>query len=98
MFLSFYSPVYIFSLFYLGATSAAVAEGATNGGQIFSRYVNVLFGSAGTWIMAGIIVLASLTTLVGVTSASADYFQNSLCVFLIHSGPHFFTAMTITVS
>ena len=51
-----------FALFYLGATSDAVAQGSTNGGQIFSRYVNSLFGSAGTWIMAGIITLASLTT------------------------------------
>ena len=49
-----------FALFYLGATSDAVAQGATNGGQIFSRYVNSLFGTAGTWIMAGIITLASL--------------------------------------
>ena len=63
-----------FALFYLGATSDAVAQGATNGGQIFSRYVNSLFGTAGTWIMAGIITLASLTTLVGVTSACAYYF------------------------
>lgn len=64
-----------FSLFYLGATSAQVAEGATNGGQIFSRYVTALFGAGGTWIMAGIIILANMTTLVGVTSASADYFS-----------------------
>ena len=64
-----------FSLFYLGATSAQVAEGATNGGQIFSRYVTALFGAGGTWIMAGIIILANITTLVGVTSASADYFS-----------------------
>ncbi|OOF57295.1 branched-chain amino acid transport system II carrier protein [Rodentibacter myodis] len=63
-----------FSLFYLGATGTLVAEGATNGGQIFSRYVNALFGVSGTWIMSGIIILANLTTLVGVTSASADYF------------------------
>ncbi|OOF87845.1 branched-chain amino acid transport system II carrier protein [Rodentibacter ratti] len=64
-----------FALFYLGATSAQVAEGATNGGQIFSRYVNVLFGVSGTWIMSGIIILANMTTLVGVTSACADYFS-----------------------
>lgn len=86
-----------FSLFYLGATSAAVAEGATNGGQIFSRYVNVLFGSAGTWIMAGIIVLASLTTLVGVTSA-ADYFSKFSVRFSYPFWAALFTAMTITVS
>ncbi|MBO0155311.1 branched-chain amino acid transport system II carrier protein, partial [Vibrio parahaemolyticus] len=61
-------------LFYLGATSELVANTATNGGQIFSRYVDTLFGSIGTWIMCGIVLLASMTTLVGVTSACADYF------------------------
>ncbi|QIW15445.1 branched-chain amino acid transport system II carrier protein [Pasteurellaceae bacterium RH1A] len=64
-----------FSLFYLGATSQAVAQDATNGGQIFSRYVGELFGTKGVWIMSGIVMLANLTTLVGVTSASADYFS-----------------------
>ena len=63
-----------------------MAQGATNGGQIFSRYVNSLFGTAGTWIMAGIITLASLTTLVGVTSACGDYSPSFRHVFLIHSG------------
>ena len=87
-----------FSLFYLGATSAAVAEGTTNGGQIFSRYVNILFGQAGIWIMAGIIVLASLTTLVGVTSASADYFAKFSSRFSYPFWIALFTAITITVS
>ena len=63
-----------FSLFYIGATAADVAQTAKNGGQIFSRYVAELFGQRGTWMMAGIIILANLTTLVGVTSAAADYF------------------------
>lgn len=87
-----------FSLFYLGATSSAVAEGATNGGQIFSRYVNALFGMSGTWIMAGIIVLASMTTLVGVTSAAADYFAKFSTRFSYPFWAALFTAMTITVS
>ena len=65
---------------------------ATNGGQIFSRYVNSLFGTAGTWIMAGIITLASLTTLVGVTSACGDYFSKFstrffLSIFGLSSSP-----------
>lgn len=64
-----------FSLFYLGATSHQVAQGATNGGQIFASYVNQLFGSAGVWIMSGIVILANLTTLVGVTGACASYFS-----------------------
>ncbi|MFQ7553867.1 MAG: branched-chain amino acid transport system II carrier protein [Haemophilus parainfluenzae] len=87
-----------FSLFYLGATSDAVAQGATNGGQIFSRYVNSLFGTAGTWIMAGIITLASLTTLVGVTSACGDYFSKFSTRFSYPFWIVFFTAMTTIIS
>lgn len=64
-----------FCLFYLGATGDLVASTSTNGGQIFARYVGVLFGQVGTWIMSGIVILATLTTLVGVTSACADYFS-----------------------
>jgi len=87
-----------FALFYLGATSDAVAQGATNGGQIFSRYVNSLFGTAGTWIMAGIITLASLTTLVGVTSACGDYFSKFSTRFSYPFWIVFFTAMTTIIS
>lgn len=61
-------------LFYLGATSDAVSQTATNGGQIFSRYVDALYGTLGTWLMCGIVLLASMTTFVGVTSACADFF------------------------
>lgn len=63
------------ALFYLGATATPVAEHASNGGQIFSRYINASFGEQGVWIMSGIVLLANLTTLVGVTSACADYFS-----------------------
>ena len=48
--------------------------------------------------MAGIIVLASLTTLVGVTSASADYFSKFSVRFSYPFWCPLFTAMTITVS
>lgn len=61
-------------LFYLGATSDAVSQTATNGGQIFSRYVDALYGAPGSWLMCGIVLLASMTTFVGVTSACADFF------------------------
>lgn len=64
-----------FCLFYLGATGEQVAKTSSNGGQLFAQYVNVLFGQKGSWIMSGIVLLASLTTLVGVTSACADYFS-----------------------
>lgn len=87
-----------FSLFYLGATSAQVAEGATNGGQIFSRYVNALFGMAGTWIMSGIILLANMTTLVGVTSACADYFSKFHVRLSYSFWVFIFTVLTTTIA
>ncbi|POZ61839.1 branched-chain amino acid transport system II carrier protein [Chromobacterium alticapitis] len=62
------------SLFYLGATGSPAAAGASNGGQIFARYVAWLFGAPGSWLMAGIVLLACLTTMVGLASTSADYF------------------------
>ncbi|MGL5336396.1 MAG: branched-chain amino acid transport system II carrier protein [Enterovibrio sp.] len=65
--------VYV-SLFYLGATSSSVAGNATNGGQILASYVTALFGSYGTLVLAVIIVLACLTTVIGLISACADYF------------------------
>ncbi|OOF43226.1 branched-chain amino acid transport system II carrier protein [Rodentibacter rarus] len=94
----FLLAVLYFALFYLGATSAQVAEGATNGGQIFSRYVNALFGAGGTWIMSGIIILANLTTLVGVTSACADYFARFHIRLSYSFWVILFTALTITVA
>ncbi|ODA32479.1 branched-chain amino acid transport system II carrier protein [Veronia pacifica] len=67
--------VYI-SLFYLGATASTVANGATNGGEILASYVLALFGPAGQVILSVIIVLACLTTVIGLVSACADYFSS----------------------
>ncbi|WP_026024174.1 branched-chain amino acid transport system II carrier protein [Enterovibrio norvegicus] len=66
--------VYV-SLFYLGATATGVAAGAANGGAILSAYVMALFGPAGQIILSAIIILACLTTVIGLVSACADYFS-----------------------
>ena len=87
-----------FSLFYLGATADSVAQDATNGGQIFSRYVNALFGAYGVWIMSAIVMLANLTTLVGVTSACADYFSKFSLRFSYPFWVVLFTLLTIVIS
>ncbi|AWH89798.1 branched-chain amino acid transport system II carrier protein [Limnobaculum parvum] len=65
--------VYI-SLFWLGATSSTVAPGAANGGVVLAAYVQALFGQPGQWILSGVVLLACLTTAVGLVSACADYF------------------------
>ncbi|KOO13669.1 branched-chain amino acid transporter [Vibrio xuii] len=67
--------VYV-SLFYLGATSAAVAAGADNGGTILSLYVQSLFGPYGQIVLSVIVLLACLTTAIGIISACSDYFSS----------------------
>lgn len=67
--------VYI-SLFYLGATSSAVAAGADNGGAILSAYVQALFGPYGQLVLSAIVLLACLTTAIGLISACSDYFKS----------------------
>lgn len=65
--------VYI-SLFYLGATSHGVAPNAANGGAILSQYVQALFGPYGQWVLSAVVLLACLTTSIGLISACSDYF------------------------
>ena len=67
--------VYI-SLFYLGATSSGVAAGADNGGEVLSLYVQALFGSYGQVVLSIIVLLACLTTAIGLISACSDYFSS----------------------
>ncbi len=66
--------VYI-SLFYLGATSASVAAGADNGGLVLSQYVQALFGPYGQIVLSVIVLLACLTTAIGLISACSDFFS-----------------------
>jgi len=67
--------VYI-SLFYLGATSSAIAAGVESGGAILSLYVQALFGPSGQIVLSVIVLLACLTTAIGLISACSDYFSS----------------------
>lgn len=67
--------VYI-SLFYLGATSVNIAANASNGGDILAIYVAALFGPAGQMMLSLIVLLACLTTVVGLISACSEYFSS----------------------
>ncbi|MBW8192345.1 branched-chain amino acid transport system II carrier protein [Neiella marina] len=62
-----------FILFYMGAISGPVAEGAANGGEIFARYMAASMGPFGQAILALVITLACLTTGVGGCCAFAEY-------------------------
>ncbi|KEY91022.1 branched-chain amino acid transport system 2 carrier protein [Candidatus Photodesmus blepharus] len=67
--------VYI-SLFYLGATSTSVASNADNGALILSLYVQSLFGAHGQIVLSLIVLLACLTTAIGLISACSEYFSS----------------------
>ncbi len=69
--------VYI-SLFYLGASSQELAAGATNGGQILTRYVHNAFGPWGNFLLGLVIVLACMTTAVGLIAACGEFFSGLL--------------------
>lgn len=73
------SLVYL-SFFYLGATSHALAAGAENGGQILTTYVNQTFGSTGSLLLAVVIILACMTTAVGLLTACGEFFGDLLKV------------------
>ncbi|MEQ6433831.1 branched-chain amino acid transport system II carrier protein [Comamonas sp. w2-DMI] len=65
--------VYV-SLVYLGATSGALAPDAATGVQLLTSYVQHTFGRWGMVLLAVVILLACLTTGVGLVSACATYF------------------------
>ncbi|MDF2154552.1 branched-chain amino acid transport system II carrier protein [Vibrio sp. CAU 1672] len=77
------------SMGYVGATSASVAADATHGGTILSNYVAATFGPYGQWLLAAIIVMACLTTTVGLTNACCEYYQQAF------NAPFTFTAVVI---
>ncbi|WP_434340017.1 branched-chain amino acid transport system II carrier protein [Motilimonas cestriensis] len=64
--------VYI-SLFYLGATSQVIAAGAQSGSDILTIYVFGMFEERGTYALAAVVVMACLTTAVGLVSAMTAF-------------------------
>lgn len=69
--------VYI-SLVYLGAHNAHLAANASTGVDVLTRYVEHTFGNPGLWLLATVILLACLTTGVGLVSACGVYFSQLL--------------------
>ncbi|HHU95398.1 MAG TPA: branched-chain amino acid transport system II carrier protein [Alcaligenaceae bacterium] len=69
--------VYV-SLIWLGASSGILAPDASTGAPILSAFVSHIFGSMGNVLLALIIVLACLTTAIGLISACGLYFSQLL--------------------
>ena len=71
--------VYV-SLIYLGAMSGTVVPADASGVQILTTYVDSVFGTSGIILLAAVILLACLTTGVGLVSACSAYFSELLGV------------------
>src|SRR3990167_3527578 len=66
------------SLFYLGAGSHILAQGVSNGGELLTRYVQRSFGTPGLLLLSVVIVLACLTTAVGLMAACGEFFGEQI--------------------
>ncbi|ARK23821.1 branched-chain amino acid transport system II carrier protein [Sporosarcina sp. P37] len=83
---------------YLGATSVGLFGQLNGGGPVLSETASYLFGSAGLVLLGVVIMLACLTTAIGLLTACAEYFHAiipriSYKVFVI-----FFSAFCLMVA
>lgn len=68
------SVVYL-ALGYMGATSHELVANPENGAQIISLFVDAVFGSWGKVLLAATVIIACLTTAVGLMSACGSFFS-----------------------
>lgn len=83
---------------YLGATSVEVIGIAPNGGPILSGVVGHYFGTTGSVLLAVMIILACLTTAIGLTISCAEYFHSLLPRFSYKALVVFFTIITFVIA
>lgn len=89
--------VYI-SLGYIGATSVGTVGMLDNGGQILGASAKVLYGSIGTAILSATIILACLTTSIGLLVANAQFFERNLPILSYRGYLTVFTLFSFGVS
>lgn len=68
--------VYI-SLSYIGSTSAYLGSEFSNGGDILTAFTFAHFGAFGSVLLGAVMVLACLTTAIGVTTAGSEFYDNT---------------------
>ncbi len=83
---------------YLGATSVEVIGIASTGGPVLSSAVSYYFGTVGSVFLALMIILACLTTSIGLTISCAEYFHSLIPRFSYKSLVIFFTTVTFVIA
>ncbi|MGR5129481.1 branched-chain amino acid transport system II carrier protein [Photobacterium swingsii] len=68
--------VYI-ALAYIGSTSADLGSDFSNGGEILTAFTTLHFGVYGTLLLGSVMVLACLTTAIGVTTAGSEFYSRT---------------------
>lgn len=91
------SFVYI-SLSYIGATSVQATGYFEDGGQIIAAAARVLYGSFGNIVLSATIILACLTTSVGLLSANASFFARILPLLSYRAYLIMFTLFSFAIS
>jgi LIVCS family branched-chain amino acid:cation transporter len=83
---------------YLGATSTQVFGIAETGGPVLSNAASYYFGTIGSILLAVVIILACLTTSIGLIVANAEYFHTLLPKFSYKALVIFFSTLTFVVA
>ena len=65
------------SLAYIGFTSINLGSAFSNGGDILTAFTTLHFGLFGTLLLGAVMVLACLTTIIGVTTAGSEYYSST---------------------
>lgn len=95
--ISLLGAIYV-GIAYLGATSVDVIGIAATGGPVLSSAVSYYFGTVGSIFLALMIILACLTTAIGLTIACAEYFHSLIPRFSYKSLVIFFTVVTFVIA
>lgn len=83
---------------YLGATSVTELGVFENGGPVLSGAAAYYFGTLGTILLAAIIILACLTTAIGLITANAEYFHTLIPAIAYKAWVFFFAILTFVIA
>ncbi|MCT1902624.1 branched-chain amino acid transport system II carrier protein [Oceanobacillus sojae] len=83
---------------YLGATSVTELGVFENGGPVLSGAAAYYFGTLGTILLAAIIILACLTTAIGLITANAEYFHTLIPAIAYKVWVFFFAILTFVIA
>ncbi|WP_010531342.1 branched-chain amino acid transport system II carrier protein [Lentibacillus jeotgali] len=83
---------------YLGATSTQVFGIFETGGPVLSSAASHYFGTFGSILLAITIILACLTTAIGLTTANAEYFHSLFPQFSYKTLVVFFATLTFIIA